>query len=583
MQPSPAIDKAAVARVLRDIAVLLQVKGENAFKSRAYELAAERIAGLSEDLAQVVREDRLRELPGIGKAIEEKIRELVTTGKLDYHQRLLAEYPPGILELLAVPELGPRKAAILWKELGVGDVAALEKACQEGRVRGVKGFGERTEAKLLAGVAELRERQAHTRHRLGDVLPVAEQLLERVQTLPGVARAAVAGSVRRFCETVADVDLVAASESPMPLMDAFARDPHVARVLAKGETKCSVRLLHPDIQVDLRVVTDDDFATALHHFTGSKAHHIRLRGRAQERGLKISEWGVHRGDEKLDVAGEAALYRLLDMQPVPPELREDSGEVEAAIAGRLPARLVAIGDVQGNVHSHSTWSDGRSSLEEMVKAARARGLRYLTVTEHSQAAHYAGGLTEDDLRRQEDEIDRLNEALPGIRLLKGIEVDILEDGALDYPDRVLERLEVVIGSIHLHHQLDEERMTRRVLAAFDNPFLHIFGHPTGRLIHIRPPYELDLHAVFEKAREKGVAIEVNGNPQRLDLRGEHVRQALEHGVKLVVSTDAHSTGELDYLRYAVGTARKGGARPEDVLNTQSAEGFVHTLQIMRGR
>lgn len=575
------MDKSTVARVLREISVLLQVKGENAFKSRAYDIAADRIAGYAGDLTELVRAKKLRELPGIGAAIEEKVTELVTTGTLAYHQQLLADYPPGIVDLLKVPELGPKKAATLWKELGVGDVDALEKACREGRVRGVKGFGEKSETKILEGVAQMRAQQADLRHRLGDVLPVAEEILARVRATPGVIRAAVAGSVRRFRETVADVDIIASSETPVPVMAAFAHDSHVSKVLSHGETKCSVRLFHPDLQVDLRVVPDEDFATALHHFTGSKAHHIRLRGRAQDRGLKISEWGLHRGEEKLPVPDEETLYRLLELPYVPPELREDWGEVEAAETARLPGVLLEIGDVQGNVHSHSTWSDGKDTLEAMALAARGLGLTYLTVTEHSQAAHYAGGLTEDALKRQWDEIDALNEKVPGIRLLKGIEVDILEDGTLDYPEHVLEKLEVVIGSVHVRHQQDEDKMTQRVLRAFDNPYLHILGHATGRLINSRPPYGLRMPEVFEKAARRGVAIEVNGNPHRLDLHAEHVRQALTYGVKLVVSTDSHSVRELHHLRFSVGTARKGWARKEDVLNTLSADAFAHTLRTMR--
>ncbi len=575
------LDKSTVARILREISVLLQVKGENAFKSRAYDVAADRIAGIPGDLATLVAEKKLRTLPGIGAAIEEKITELVTTGKLEYHQQLLADYPPGIIELLKVQDLGPKKAATLWKQLGIGDVDSLEKACREGQLRGIKGFGEKSEAKILEGITQMRAQQADFRQRLGDVLPISEQLLARVRATPGVIRASVAGSVRRFRETVADVDLIASSADPVPVMRAFATDSHVAKVIAHGETKCSVRLFQPDIQVDLRVVPDEDYATALHHFTGSKAHHIRLRGRAQERGLKISEWGLHRGEEKLPVPDEQTLYRLLDLAYVPPELREDWGEVEAAEAATLPARLLELEDVQGNVHSHSVWSDGKDSLEAMAHAARAQGLSYLTVTEHSQAAHYAGGLTEDALRRQWDEIDALNEKLEGIRLLKGIEVDILEDGTLDYPERILQQLEVVIASVHVRHSQDEDQMTRRVLAAFDNPYLHILGHATGRLINTRAPYGLRMAEVFEKAQRKGVVIEVNGNPHRLDLHAEHVRQALLQGVKLVVSTDSHSVRELAHLRFSVGTARKGWARKEDVLNTLPVAEFSHTLRTMR--
>jgi len=579
-------DKTHVIRVLREIAVLLQVKGENAFKSRAYEIAADRISGLQEDLATLVREGRLQEIPGIGSALSEKISELVRTGKMEYHDKLKAEYPPGITDLMKVPDLGPKKAAQVWKELGIADVDGLEKACKAQQVRLLKGFGEKSEAKILAGIEVYRRAVAEPdRRKLGDVLHVAEDLLEDVKAFPGVARAALGGSLRRFRETVADVDLIASADpaDTQKVMDAFAGHGLVREVLNRGDSKCSVRLFRSDLQVDLRVVPDEDFATALHHFTGSKAHHIRLRGLAQDRGLKISEWGVHRGDEKLPVPTEEALYELLGMQYVPPELREDWGEVEAALAHTLPQDLISISDIAGNVHSHSTWSDGRNTLEEMANTARAMGLRYLTVTEHSQSAGYAGGLTYDRLQRQWAEIDALNEKLAptGFRLLKGIESDILEDGRLDYPDDVLEKLEVVIGSIHVRHGLDEEKMTKRVLAAFDNPHLHILGHATGRLINERAAYGLKMEAVMDRAAERGVIIEVNGSPHRMDIKADYVRMALQRGVRLVASTDAHATSELSFLAYSVGTARKGWARRSDILNTQPADQFVATLRAMR--
>jgi DNA polymerase (family 10) len=574
-------DKATVAQVLRDISLLLQMKGESVFRSRAYDTAADRIVGLGEDLGALVREGRLQELPGIGQAIADKVSELVTTGKLAYFESLKAEFPPGVLELVRVPELGPKKALALARQLGVDGVDALEKACREGRVRQLSGFGEKSETKLLDGIA-LYRRTVNSRRLLGEALPVAERILESVKAAPGVIRASLGGSVRRRAETIGDVDLIASAPDAGAVFDAFTRSPEVAQVIGRGESKCSVRLHERDLQVDLRVLPDEDFATALHHFTGSKGHHVRLRGLAQERGLKISEWGVHDANgQKQSVPDEAALYRLLGMQYIPPELREDTGEIEAALAGKLPEDLITLEDIQGAVHAHSTWSDGKNSLEEMARAAQALGLKYLTVTEHSQAAIYAGGLKEDDLRRQWDEIDRVNETVRGVRLLKGIEVDILESGALDYSDGILERLEVVIGSIHVRHGMDEEQMTRRLLQAFDNPHLHILGHPTGRLLQSREPYPLRMEAVLDKAAERGVVVEVNGKPERLDLKTEHVRQALQRGVKLVVSADAHKAADLGNLAFAVATARRGWARKGDILNTLPAKGFVDTLRTRR--
>jgi DNA polymerase (family 10) len=573
------VEKAQVVRALRDIALLLQLKGENAFRCRAYEIAADRIAGLSEDLATLVAEDRLRELPGIGEALADKIRELVTSGRLQFLESLRAEFPPGILDLLKIPDLGPRKAAALWRQLGVGDIPSLEAACREGKVSTLKGFGPKSQEKMLAAIELFR--RSTGRYRLGDVIPVAEELLGWVRSLPGVGRADIGGSVRRFRETVSDVDLIAAAAEPTAVLQRFASYPGASKPLGMGESKCSIRLLPNDLQADLRVLPNEDYATALHHFTGSKPHHIRLRGLAQDRGLKISEWGVLRGDEKIPVADEEGLYQLLGMQYVPPELREDTGEVEAALQGTLPTDLVSVQDILGIVHSHSTWSDGRNSLKEMALAAQAAGLSYLTVTEHSQSAAYAGGLRVDDLKRQWDEIDRLNEELSGFKLLKGSEVDILETGALDFPDDVLERLDVVIGSIHIRHQLNEREMTDRVLNAFDNPFLNILGHPTGRLIGIRDPYPLRMEEILERAAERGVVMEVNGNPRRLDLSAVHVRMARERGAKLVLSVDAHSISELAHIRYSVGTARKGWTRRGDVLNTLPAAQFAAALKELR--
>jgi DNA polymerase (family 10) len=575
--PAPA-DKAAVAQVLRDIALFLQLEGESGFRIRAYDMAADRIAGLAQELGPIVAEGRLESLPGIGPALAEKITELVTTGRLGYLEELKARFPPGLLELMKLPDVGPRKVATFWKELGVGSVEELERACREGRVRQLRGFGEKSEAKILEGIAVYRRARGE-RRLLGEVLPQAEALLEHIRSAPGVVRASLGGSVRRGAETVADVDLIASAAEPGPVLDMLAAAPGVAAVLGKGDSKCSVRLEPGDLQVDLRVLPDEDFATALHHFTGSRAHHIRLRNLGHSRGLKISEWGVHREDgTKVPVPDEAALYALLGMQYVPPELREDNGEVEAALEGLLPHDLLTLEDVRGAVHAHSTWSDGKNSLEEMALAARALGLKYLTVTEHSEAAIYAGGLKVDDLKRQWEEIDRVNAAVPGVRLLKGIEVDILESGALDYSDSVLEQLELVIGSIHVRHGMDEDQMTRRLLAALDNPCLHILGHPTGRLIQSREPYPVRMEEVLERAAERGVAVEVNGKPARLDIKAEYVRQAVKRGVRLVVSCDAHRKEDLRNLAYAVATARRGWARKRDVLNTLPAEDFIAALR-----
>lgn len=569
-------DKFQISRTLREIALLLQVRGENAFKSRAYDIAAERILGLPDDLNQLVAEERLTEIPGIGPKIAETIKELVQTGKSSHHQKLLEQFGPGALELMQIPELGPKKVAKLL-ELNLRDVAAVEKACTDGTLAATKGFGEKTAEKVLKNIAVMR--RSAGKYRLGSVLPVAEELLQRVKSAPGVIRAELAGSVRRRCETVSDVDLVASAADAKPVLDAFSSHGEVAETLGSGHTKASVRLKTGDIRVDLRVLPDEDFATALHHFTGSKAHHVKLRGLARQKGLTLSEYGLVEvsSARKIPVKDEAELYRALGMPFIPPELREDLGEIEAALAGKLP-ELVQVEDIQGVVHSHSTWSDGRNSLEEMARAAEAMGFRYLTVTEHSETAFYAGGLKEDDLERQWDEIDSINEKLKTLRLLRGIETDIREDGTLDYDEKLLARLDVVIGSIHQRHKMDEDQMTKRVLKAFDNPCLHVWGHATGRLIHKRDPYPIRMEEVLDKAAEQGIAVEINGNPERLDLKADHVKLALDRGVRLTVSADSHSTRELSYVQYAVDVARRGWATRQHILNTLPLEGFTAAIR-----
>jgi DNA polymerase (family 10) len=573
--PPDVLDAASIARALRDVSLYLQLKGENAFKVRAYDLAADRVLGVSERLPALVSEGRLAELPNIGPALAEKIVTLHTTGSLPLLETLRAAYPPGILELLQLPDLGPRKVAVLWTSLGVGDLAALEQALREGRVRTLKGFGEKSEARLLASLE--RHRTTHARHRLGEVLPVATALREELRNAPGVVRIEVAGSLRRFCETVSDVDIVASAAEAAPVLDALARRAGVAEVLAQGESKCSVRL-SDGLQVDLRVLPDADFATALHHFTGSKAHHVRLRGRARDLGLTISEWGVFRGEEKLPVPDEAALYALLGMDYVPPELREDMGEYEAALAGTLARDFILPSDVRGAVHAHTTWSDGRSSLLEMARAASRRGLEYFTVTDHSGAAGYAGGLSPERLVSQWKEIERVQAQVPAIRLLRGLEVDILEDGSLDLPDELLQELDVVIASVHVRHGQDARAITERVLRALDHPYTDVLGHPTGRLLQKRDPAPLLMEEVFARAAERKVALEVNGNPDRLDLHAAHVRAALAAGCQLVASVDAHDTEALGNVVYAATTARKGGARRSDVLNTLGTDAFLRALR-----
>ena len=569
--------------MLREISQLLQMKGENAFKVRAYDMAADAFETLPPDpaapggLNEMVKSGRLSELEGVGKAIDQKVTELVTQGSMKYLEDLRREFPHGALDLVQVPGLGPRKAVTLIRELDIVTLDDLEKAARAGRLRDLKGFGERTEQAVLEGIAKVRARQAE-RKPLWETRPLAEQLLDRVRAAPGVTRAEIAGSVRRYKETNGDVDIVAAVNGPVePVMEAFAAAPGVTELLARGGTKCSVRL-RDGLQADLRVVEEKQFPTALHHFTGSKQHHVKLRGIARDKGLSISEYGLARldGGATLQPESEEALYGLLGLQLVPPELREDVGELELAKKAALP-KLIEERDVRGFVHCHSTWSDGKATLEEMVRHAGALGKEFITITDHSRAAHYANGLDVDRLKQQWEEIARVQEKVPGVRILKGSEVDILENGGLDWPDAILDQLDVVICSVHQRFKLDEPKQTERIRRALMHPKCGIWGHPTGRYLAERDPMPARWEELIALAAEKGVTIECNGTPHRLDFSAELMRVVNKHKAKVSLSVDAHSTKELENLHYAVGTARRGWTEKSRVVNARSADEFLKML------
>ena len=569
------LDKLAVARALREVGMLLEVKGENPFKVRAYETGARAVEGLGEDLAILVAEKRLTDVPGIGGALAQKISELHATGRLPLLERLRSELPAGVLGLLQVPDLGPKKIAALHAALGIGSVAELKAACEAGRLREVKGFGAKTEENILAGIRRLESREQ--RVLLSDALEAGELVLRHLRETGAAERIELAGSVRRSRETVGDLDVVAASRRPAELSDALASYPLVEQLVAKGETKTTVRLAG-GLQVDLRVVPPEDFATLLHHLTGSKAHHVKLRGRARDLGYSLSEWGLSRieGGEKVPIAREEDVYRELGMQVVPPELREDAGEVEAALAGRLPD-LVREEDIQGMVHVHTLWSDGRASMQEMARATQAMGLGYLTVTDHSRSAAYAGGLDARRLAAQWEEIDRVEQEV-GIRLLRGTEADILEDGSLDWPDEIVEKLDVVIASVHSRMKMDPAQMTRRLVRAMKLPFFKIWGHSTGRLLLERDPYGLDMEEVLDAVATSRAAIEVNGDPHRLDMEPRFLRLARQRSIPFVLTSDAHSVAGLRNLRFAAMTARRGWVTRAEVLNTRPFEAFVTAVR-----
>jgi DNA polymerase (family 10) len=592
------LDKFGVARALREIGALLELEGENPFKVRAYENGARALEGLAGDLGALVAAGRLTDVSGIGEALARKIADLHQTGTTALLDRLRGSHPPGVLALLHVPELGPKKIAALHAALGIADVAALEAACLAGRVRGVKGFGEKTEAKILEGIARMRARAADHRVLLADALEAGDALLAHLRQSPAALDVALAGSARRGRETVGDLDLVAASREPAALAAHLVAYPLVAEVIARGDTKTSVRLAS-GLQVDLRIVPPDHLPTLLHHLTGSKAHHVRLRGIAREQGYTLSEWGLQRlppgargptpeapeagaapvPDPALEVPieSEAALYAALGLQYVPPELREDTGEIEAARDRALPDDLVTLEDVRGFVHCHTVWSDGRATIEEMARAAEAAGREYLTITDHSSAAGYAGGLDRDRLLRQWEEIDRVQERVK-IRLLKGTEADILEDGSIDQPDDLLARLDVVVASVHSRMKMDEDQMTRRLVRAMSQPVFKIWGHGLGRLLGEREPYACRVEEVLDALAHSRGAIEVNGDPKRLDLEPRWIRAARARGIPVVLSVDAHSTAALGYLRFAVLTARRGWARRGEVLNVLPPDAFARAVR-----
>jgi DNA polymerase (family 10) len=558
-----------VARTLYEIADLLDLDGV-AFKPRAYRRVAEVVESLGEPIEDLVRDGRHSELPGVGEAIAKKIAEIVETGHLAYHDELRAKLPIDLHALTRVEGVGPKTAKLLYDALGVRTLADLEAAAREGKVHTVKGLGAKTEEKILRGLAETRGVEG--RMLLGLALPRAESLIATLRKTGLFERLECAGSLRRGRETVGDLDLLAVSADSARASDAFVELPDVAEVLAHGEARSSVRLDNR-MQVDLRIVPAESFGTALQYFTGSKAHNIALRKLAVAKGWKLNEYGLYDAADR-SVAGEDedGVYRALGLEPIPPELREDAGELAAARgagSGSLP-RLVEIADLRGDLHVHTDASDGTASLEEMVEAARARGLSYIAVTDHARFAEVIGGLTPDGLRAQIDAIAKLNETLDGFRVLTGIEANVQPDGSLDLPDELLAKVDVVVASVHSHFRQTRDEMTARLVRAVSNEHVDILAHPTGRKIGERPPYDADWDLVFRAAAEHACALEINANPIRLDLSAELARRAVAAGCRLSIGSDAHAPEHFGFLRLGVLTARRGWATAKDVANALPA-------------
>jgi len=553
-----------IAAIFSDIADLLEIKGENPFRIRAYRRAALNLESFSEDVS-ATPSDELMKIPGIGQDLAGKIGEYVKTGKVQAYEDLKKEVPEGLSLILSVPGLGPRTAKLFFDKLQIKNLEDLECLAKEHKLSGLPGIKDKTEENILKGIEMLK--RGMERQPLGRVLPIANDIRDNLWKKAPVLQLSIAGSIRRWKDTIKDIDILATSKDPTAVMNVFVHLPNVKDVLMHGPTKSSV-VLREGIQVDLRVVEGDSFGAALAYFTGSKSHNIRLREMAVKAGLKLNEYGIFRekDDKKLGGKSEEDIYRILGLPFIPPEMREDTGEIEAALAGRLP-ELVTIEDIRGDLHVHTKRSDGSHDFDELIEAARKKGYEYIAITDHSKGLGIAHGLDEERLMAEKKEIDAINRKLRGFRLLSGVEVDIRSDGQMDLPDEILRQLDFVVASIHSGFRQSREQITRRIISAMRNPYVSVIAHPTGRLIGEREPYDMDMQEVLQVAKETGTAIEINAYPLRLDLNDTAAKMAKEKGVRIVISTDTHITNQFDFMSYGVSIARRGWLEKKDVLNT----------------
>jgi DNA polymerase (family 10) len=560
-----------IAALLYRIANILEIQGELVFKVVAYRRAADAIEHLGRDIRDLWQNDskNLRAIQGVGEALAEKIDELLRTGRMSYHEKISRGIPEGIFEMLTIPDVGPRTVARLWKELKITDIAKLEAAARGGKLQKLKGFGARSEEKILAGIEAVRRKKSSTRILLGTAYPFAQEMVDALRAVCGTAirDIAPAGSLRRMKQTIGDLDILISADAPEKIIDAFVHLPQVREVNAQGTTKASI-VAQNGLQVDLRVLEPKYWGSALQYFTGSKEHNIQLRQIALEQGLSLSEWGFKtvKGEKEIFTPREEDVYEKLDMQWIPPELREATGEIEAAQKKKLP-HLIELHNLKGDLQVHSTWSDGSFSIEQMAEAARARGLKYLAVTDHSQGLGIARGLTPERIKQQWAEIDALNKHWSDFQILKGVELEIRADGTLDFLDNLLAQLDLVLVSTHSALKQTREKITARVVRALQHPYVDIFAHPTGRLLGEREETALDLEEVFRVAKETGTLLEIDGAPDRLDLDDVRVRRAREVGVQIVINSDAHTPNGFDGLFFGVAMARRGWLEARDVLNT----------------
>jgi DNA polymerase (family 10) len=567
-----AMKNKLVADIFNQVAEILEIKQENPFRIRAYQKAALSIDALSQPIEDLVFQDDFK-LAGIGPDLAEKIKEIVQTGKLKFYEDLKKEIPQGLVEILQVPGIGPRTAKLVYDKLGVKDVAGLEKAARSHLLASLPGMGEKSEENIIRGIELVKKH--HERMTIASAMSLASGFVFALEELPEVKRIEVAGSLRRHKDTVRDIDILLISQKPEKVMRTFASLPQVGQVQAEGPTKASI-LTKTGVQVDVRVVQAKSFGAALLYFTGSKNFNIKLREMAVRRGLKINEYGVFRKEKYLAGKSEAEIFKLFKMPYLEPELREDNGEIEAALENKLP-KLIELKDVKGDFHVHSKYSDGVNSILEVAEAAKKRGYRYVAITDHSQGLKVAGGLSLADLKRKRSEIERVNKKISGIKILFGTEVDIDAEGKLDYPDSTLKELDVVVAAIHSGFSQRQEQLTKRIIRAMENKYVQIISHPTGRLRGQREAYEIDLEAVLRQARKTHTALEINSFPERLDLNDIHCRRAKEVGAKIAINTDAHTIGQLEYMQYGVFVARRGWLEKQDVLNCLSLEALMREL------
>jgi DNA polymerase (family 10) len=563
-----------IAQIFREISTILQLKGANVFRIRAYERAAQNIEGLTDDVEALATQGQLTEIPGIGKDLSDRITEYISSGKIKFYEDLKKSIPAGLLELLKIPSVGPKTAKLFYEQLHIESISDLENAIAENKLTGLFGIKEKTIENILKGIALLK--RGKERMTLAQAIQVADGFISRLEKLPEAKKISPAGSLRRQKETVRDIDILVLSAQPKEIMEAFVSHPDVKEVTAKGETKASVRT-KDDIQLDCRVVEEKSFGAALVYFTGSKNFNIKLRHLAIRKDLKVNEYGVFRNEKYVCGKTEEEVFKILGMAYVEPELREDNGEVELAHVSALP-KLVTLKDIKGDLHVHSNWSDGSNSIAEMAASCRAQKYEYVAITDHSQGLKIANGLTPADVKKKKREIDRLNKTFKDFRILFGTEVDIDSDGGLDYPDTLLKEFDIVIAAVHTGFKQSQQQLTRRIVSACKNKYVHIIAHPTGRLWGSRDAYDIDLEEVLKACRDTNTALEINSFPNRLDLNDVAARRAKERGVRLAIDTDSHATDHLAVMSLGVAVARRGWLEKKDVLNALSLKELLHAIK-----